>query len=421
VRWLLKENQEVFLSRDKLLKSKSLETSNKINSGLLRIQSIDILRGAVMIIMAIDHVRVYTGIPAGGTTAGVFFGRWITHYCAPSFAFFAGTSAFLYFQKSGNRKDLVKFLLTRGILLVVFELTVIRFFWTFNFEYANYLLAGVIWMLGWCMILFTPFVKLRPVTIGVIGLIMISVQQVFHYVPDIFPSSVQEPVREFWGFFYPSASKNTVLTGKSGLENIYGVSILYVLLPWIGVMMAGYGFGQLLLRDPAYVKRICLRIGISALFLFIIGGSIVILINPSANGNLPFLFKLLGQQKYPPSQLYLLMTLGPMIALVPWTEKAKGWLADALKIVGRVPMFYYILHLLLIHLSAFVVNLLLTGSIHQEWYNTAPLVGIPEDQRWGLPLLYLVWLTDVVILYFICRWYAHYKSSHPERSWLKYL
>ena len=374
-----------------------------------------------MIIMAIDHVRAYSGIPAGSLSPAVFFGRWITHYCAPSFAFFAGTSAFLFFKKSGNKRALVRFLVSRGLLLVVLEMTVIRFFWTFNFDYANYMLAGVIWMLGWCMILLAPFVWLRPATIGVIGLVLIFAQQVFHFVPEIFPSTFQEPVRTIWGFFYPAGSKNAVLTGKSGLENILGVSILYVLIPWIGVMMAGYGFGQLLLRDPAAVRKICLRIGISAILLFIVAGTLMILLNPSGDRDTPFIFKLLGQQKYPPSQLYLLMTLGPVIALVPWAEKAKAGFTNVLTIIGRVPLFYYLLHLLLIHLSAFIVNLVRTGSIHQEWYNTAPLVGIPEDQRWGLSSLYLVWLIDVVILYFACRWYARYKSNHPEKVWLKYL
>jgi uncharacterized membrane protein len=398
-----------------------MEESEKIEIGNSRIQSIDILRGAVMIIMAIDHVRAYTGLPAGSLDASIFLGRWITHYCAPSFAFFAGTSAFLYFQKSGDRGDLIRFLVTRGLLLVVLEMTIIRFFWTFNFNYSDYMLAGVIWMLGWCMILLALFVRLRPGTIGIIGILIICFQQVFHYVPELFPSFMQDSARSIWGFFYPSISKNFILTGKSGLENIYGISILYVLIPWIGVMMAGYAFGEVLLRKSEVVRRICLRIGITAIALYIVAGSAIILIGQSSNDATPFIFKLLGQQKYPPSQLYLLMTLGPVIALIPWAQKMQGWVAYALKIIGRVPMFYYILHLLIIHLSAFVTNLALSGSIHQEWYVTAPLVGVSEQDRWPLPLMYLVWSFDIVVLYFACKWYADYKSSHPEKAWLKYL
>jgi uncharacterized membrane protein len=385
-----------------------------------RIQSVDILRGAVMIVMAIDHVRVYTGHPAGSLDPAVFFGRWITHYCAPTFAFFAGTSAFLYFQKSGSKSELVRFLITRGALLVLFELTIVRFFWTFNFDYAAFTMAGVIWMLGWCMIMFAAFVGLRPVTIGVIGLTIIFFQQVFHYVPDIFPSSMQDAVRSIWGFFYPGVSSTTALTGKGGLQNIFGISILYFLLPWIGVMMAGYAFGQLLLKAPERVKKYCLSIGLSAIAAYLVIGTIVIL-KSSADDQVPFIFKLLGQQKYPPSQLYLLMTLGPLIALVPYAQEAKGWFANALKTIGRVPMFYYIVHLLIIHLSAWMMNFSVTGQIHQEWYDIAPLVSIPEEQRWSLPLMYGVWALDVIVLYFICNWYARYKSEHPNNTWLKYL
>lgn len=386
-----------------------------------RVQSVDLLRGAVMIIMAIDHVRVYSGIPAGGPDPGIFLTRWITHYCAPSFAFFAGTSAFLYFQKTRDKKEVARFLLTRGILLVILEMTAVRFFWTFNMDYTTFNLAGVIWMLGWCMILLAPLIYLNITTLVIAGIAMISFQQLFQYIPALFPESIREQVSMIWGFFYPTGSAGASLSGPSGLKNIFGISILYVLIPWIGVMMTGYGFGQLLVRDAARVKKFCLWIGISAVALFIIGGSVMILLHPTAGGDLPFIFKLLGQQKYPPSQLYLLMTLGPVVALVPWAEKLKGSIANAIRIIGRVPMFYYLMHLLLIHLSAYVVNLILSGNIHQEWYDTAPLVGMAEENRWGLPLLYLVWVIDVTILFFICRWYAQYKSEHPENKWIKYL
>ena len=398
-----------------------METSAKLSH---RIQSVDFLRGAVMIIMAIDHVRVYSGLPAGGPTAGIFFTRWITHYCAPAFVFFAGTSAFLYFSKTKSKSDLVKFLITRGLLLVVLELTVIRFFWMFNFDFANFTFSGVIWALGWCMVLLAAFVPMRASTVGVIGLLIVFFQQVFQYVPSLFPLSMQESVVKFWGVFYPSVwegkSGSSLLSGSSGIPTFLGISIFYVLIPWIGVMMAGYGFGQMLIRSKEEVKKLCLRIGLSCIVVFLIVGSLFILRQPEGNET-PFIFKLLGQQKYPPSQLFLLMTLGPLIALIPWAEQVKGWFAKAIILIGRVPMFYYLLHILLIHLSAYVVNLILSGSIHQEWYETAPFVGIAEEQRWSLPLLYLVWVIDVVILYYICRWYAEYKSNHSEKTWLKYL
>jgi len=390
-----------------------------------RVQSIDLLRGIIMIIMAIDHVRVYSGIPAGGTTVAVFFTRWITHYCVPVFAFFAGSSAFLFYQKTGNKRTLVNFLLTRGLLLVIFEVTICRFLWTFNVDYSNYVATNVIWSLGWSMILLAAFVRFRPLTVGLVGVSIIFGQQLFQFVPNIFSASLHEPLTRTWSFFYPSEVSNrsgaSIFSGAAGLPKVMGIGILYYIIPINGIMMAGYGFGQLLLREAEEVRRVSYRIGAAAIFLFLTIGSAILLSVPQAQDSIPFIFKLLGQQKYPPSQLYVLMTLGPIILFVPWAEKAKGWFADAVRIIGRVPMFYYLLHILLIHLSAFVVNLLIYGNIHQDWYTTAPFVGISEELRWGLPLLYTVWMIDVVILYFACRRYANFKLKHPELRWIKYL
>ena len=389
-----------------------LTAENK--SPLSRLQSIDILRGAVMVLMAIDHVRVYSGQPAGGATAGIFFTRWVTHFCAPAFVFLAGTSAFLYGIKLNNKSKLARFLVTRGLLLVLLELTVIRFFWMFNFNYANFTLAGVIWMLGWCMVLLACFVRLRPAVVGSTGLCITFFQQIFQYVPQLLPEAWRSGFGQFWAFFYPS-----------GLDGFPGIVVLFVLLPWVGVMMAGYGFGTILLMEPVKCRRICYWIGISAITIFIIAGSIYSVLNVASNYQLqeppPFLFRLLNQKKYPPSQLFLLMTLGPLIALFPFAERAKGWLVNVLKLFGRVPMFYYMLHILLIHVSALLVNFLREGAFHQERYSTAPFTEIDEANRWGLPLLYLVYIIDVVILYFACRWYAKYKAAHPEKKWLAYL
>ncbi|CAN5585086.1 DUF1624 domain-containing protein [soil metagenome] len=396
------------------------ETARYKGDNMLRIQSIDLLRGLIMIIMAIDHVRVYSGLPAGGPTTGIFFTRWITHYCAPGFAFFAGTSAFLFFMKTSDIGSLRKFLITRGLLLVVFELTIIRFSWMFNFNYSDFAFTGVIWMLGWCMVLFAAFVRLKPMTLTFIGVAIILGQQAFYYVPFIFPESIRSYIEYVWQVFYPVASTGggAVLSANVGLSEFLGLKVFYVLIPWIGVIMAGYGFGQVLLIDPPRRNRICMRMGLIIIGLFVAVGSVVAL---SSSSDLPFLFKLLGQQKYPPTQLYIMMTLGPLIALVPWAEKVKGKIAEAIVVIGRVPMFYYLLHIPLIHLAAFVVNIILFGAIHQDWYERAPFVTVPEDQRWGLPLLYITWAVLVLVLYIACRWYAAYKFVHPEKKWLQFI
>jgi uncharacterized membrane protein len=374
-----------------------------------RSPSVDILRGAVMVLMAIDHVRVYSGLPAGGNTAGIFFTRWITHFCAPAFAFLAGTSILLYGIALNNKKKLAAYLITRGLFLVVLELTLIRFCWTFNLDLGNFILAGIIWMLGWCMVLMAVLIWLRTVAVAIIGLLIIFLQQLFEYVPRAFPANLRIPFGKFWEFIYPS-----------GIEGPAGISILYVLVPWIGVMAAGYGFGLIVRMDPVKRRRICLWTGLSCIILFIVIGCTVLLRQPTPENAPPFLFRLLNQKKYPASQLFLLMTLGPVIALVPYAEKAKGWLSRVLTIFGRVPMFYYLLHIPLIHISALLVNYLLTGQSHQEWYTTAPYVFlVPDEQKWQLGMLYLVYFIDLIILFFACRWYASYKRQHSERRWMK--
>ncbi|HLZ17180.1 MAG TPA: heparan-alpha-glucosaminide N-acetyltransferase domain-containing protein [Cyclobacteriaceae bacterium] len=377
--------------------------------GSTRVQSVDILRGVIVVLMAADHVRVYSGLPAGGPEPSIFFTRWITHFCAPGFVFLAGTGAFFYGKKLGNTRTLARFLLSRGLLLVFLELTLIRFGWTFNFNYGEFVLAGVIWMLGWCMVILSFLVAMRPVTVGITGLAIVFFQQLFALVPKAMPESLKPSLGGFWEFIY-----------SSGLAPWPWISVLYVLVPWIGVMAAGYGFGTILSTDADTRRKLCLRIGITATLLFIVIGSTLILFRPNPAGP-PFIFRLLAQQKYPASQLFLLMTLGPMIALIPSAEKAKGRVASILTTFGRVPFFYYLLHIPLIHASALIVNYIRDGSLHQEWYTSAPFSFVPQESRWTLSLLYLVFIIDVAILYAACRWYVSYKFSHPSNKILKYI
>jgi len=374
-----------------------------------RLRSLDILRGAVMILMAIDHVRVYSGIPSGGHTPGVFFTRWITHFCVPAFVFLAGTGAFLQGKKPGDKGQLARYLLTRGILLILLELTLIRLAWTFNLDYSNFLLAGVIWMLGCCMILLAVLIWLPIDAIWRIGIMIIVFQDFFAWPPHHFPATWQGPIGRVWEFIYPA-----------GLEPPPGVNILYVIVPWIGVMAAGYGFGLILQREPASRRKWCLITGLSLTALFLVVGTIRLLTHPAPADAPPALFRLLNQTKYPASPLYLLMTLGPLIALLPAAEKAKGWIARILATFGRVPLFYYLLHIPLIHVAALVTNYLRVGNAHGEWYATAPFTWFPDEYHWGLPLLYLVFTIVVILLYFPCRWFANLKAR-SRNKWLRYL
>src|SRR5436309_15746311 len=192
-----------------------------------RVASIDLIRGLVMVLMAIDHVRVYSGLPAGGPTAGIFFTRWVTHFVAPAFIFLAGTSAFFYGRK---HTDLSRFLFIRGVWLVLLELTVIRIAWTFNFDFTNYMLAGVIWVIGWCMILMAALVRLRPKVVGIISALIIALHNL------VMPWLIGHvPLGELWKILYIGFFQGPV----AGTPLL----VLYSIIPLIGVMAAGYWFG----------------------------------------------------------------------------------------------------------------------------------------------------------------------------------
>jgi uncharacterized membrane protein len=375
-----------------------------------RIDAIDVVRGAVMVLMAIDHVRVYAGVPAGGPAPAVFFTRWVTHFCAPAFVFFAGTSAFLHGQRTGDLKRLQRDLVVRGLMLVVLELTLIRFTWTFNLALDKFVLAGVIWMLGWCMVLMALLVRLRPAIVAAIGVAMIFGQQLFAIVPRFWPEAVKQSVGWIWQFVYPAGLP----------EWPPHVAILYVLVPWIGVMAAGYGFGAMVVQEPERRWRWSIRIGLAATAFFLVVGGLSVALNPAPPNAPPALFRLLAQNKYPASQLFLGMTLGPTLALLPLADRARGAIGSILSTFGRVPMFYYLLHIPAIHLAALAVNYLRLGAVHHEWYATAPFASVPPEARWSLPLLYLVFAIVVAVLYLPCRWYARVRASrkHPVLSFL---
>jgi uncharacterized membrane protein len=371
-----------------------------------RITGIDVVRGTVMVLMAIDHVRVYSGVPAGGASPGVFFTRWVTHFCAPVFVFLAGTSAYLYGRRIGNRAALARFLVSRGLLLVLLELTVIRASWTFGFDYSSFLLAGVIWMIGWCMVLLATLVWLPAPAVGGLGIAVIVFQSLFGLAGRTLPAAM----RSWWELIYPNGAE--LVLGANGPH----VTVLYSIVPWIGVIAAGYGFATILEGEPRQRQHWCLAMGLAAITLFVVlAGEKLGL--PS---DMPTWWRLLNQQKYPASVPFLLMTLGPAIALLPFADRIPGPIGRALATFGRVPFFYYLLHIPLIHAIALIVWRLRGTGIDNTPFRTAPYVQIADGQRWELWLLYLVWAIVVAILFVACRSYAALKarSSSP---WLRYL
>lgn len=371
-----------------------------------RIASLDLVRGVVMVLMAIDHVRVYSGVPAGGPTPGIFFTRWVTHFCAPAFVFLAGTGAYLLGQKLHDRRALARFLATRGLLLVALELTVLHVAWTFTFDFTH-LLAGVIWMLGWCMVLLAALVQLPATAVGIIGLALIFGQNLLTPLAAAMPQSTQW----LWQFLYTGGEVK--VAGST-------LSILYVLVPWIGVMAAGYGFGTIVTREAGQRRRFELVIGLSATVLFVAIAGALVATHPAGAGAPPALLRMLNQNKYPASVLYLTMTLGPTIALLPLAERARGWFAAAITTFGRVPMFYYLLHIPTIHAVSLLAWYLRDGNLGAARFDYAPYVSIPPADRWSLGLLYLVFAICVSLLYPVCRWYAARKGSAPMR-WMRYV
>lgn len=391
-----------------------------------RIASIDLIRGAAMILMAIDHVRVYSGIRAGGPTPAVFFTRWITHFCAPAFVFLAGTSIFFYSRKHA---DVSRFLIVRGLWLIFLEFTFLRVAWTFNFDFRHYEMAGVIWVIGCCMILMAGLVKLPLPVVGTIGVVIIATHNMMDsHMGKLLEGLDGNRLAGLWKIFYVGFFAGPIQFGPNGPNLI----VLYSIIPWIGVMAAGYAFAKILTLEPARRNRICLAIGLSAIGLFLLLRGFNLYGDPrpwhaAAQGRngmppMPAWLSFLNTSKYPASLLFLLMTLGPIIALIPLLEGVRGSLVDRISMFGRVPFFFYMLHIPLIHAIALIGSKIRLGYVSPWLFANHPM-GNPEPPDgyvWSLPLLYLVWGIAILLLYFACRWFADFKSKRND-AWLKYL
>jgi uncharacterized membrane protein len=434
-------------------------SADRMAAAQRRVVSIDIVRGVVMLLMAIDHVRVYSGQPAGGPTPGIFFTRWITHFVAPAFVFLAGTSAYLYGQRVGDTRKLARFLLTRGLWLVLLELTVLRVGWTFNFDFAHYLLAGVIWMIGWCMVLMSAIVFLPRVVIGVGSVAMIVGHNITDFFPALAPALRQSSAAWLWKILYLGGG---VQLGAHGPPLI----VLFVIVPWIGVMAAGYAFGPVMRASPERRRSVCLRLGLAmtAAFILLRGADVygdprhwrraaapppasqtARAAQPTAapatapatapagaparrppnaapRPQMPKPLAFLNTAKYPASLSFLLMTLGPMFVLLALVDGASGRAARVLETFGRVPFLYYILHIPLIHAAACVVSVIREGAVNPWLFTNHPMANppAPPGYTWSLPLLYLVWAIVVVVLYAPCRWFARVRAESGI-GWLRYL
>jgi uncharacterized membrane protein len=387
-----------------------------------RIESIDLLRGLVMIIMALDHVRDYFHADAflfdptdmTKTSVPLFFTRWITHFCAPVFIFLAGTSAHMVGARKG-KKELSMFLIKRGLWLVLLELTIINFAWFFNVQFSLVTLF-VIWALGIGMIVLAGVIHLPFKAIFGIGALMVLAHNMLdnvHVPGEGIDSILWSAVHEFDGFQIT--------------DSIF-LFIGYPLIPWVGVMMLGYCFG--IFYDPSYPaasrKKIILRLGVGALVLFVVLRLINSYGDPrpwEIQPNPVFTFlSFINVTKYPPSLFYLLITLGPALVLLAVSENYTGALSQRIKVLGRVPMFYYLLHLYLIHLLAMAAAVI-TGyepsdMVFNTWVTNSPAL---KGYGFSLGVVYVVWIGVVVTLYPLCEWYDRYKIAQRSKWWLSYL
>jgi len=386
-----------------------------------RIESIDLLRGVVMIIMAVDHVRdyfhydafMYSPTDLSRTNAGLFFTRFITHYCAPVFVFLAGTSSYLYGLKR-RKSELSFFLLTRGVWLVLIEIFAVGLFRTFNLAYTFSSLQ-VIWAIGLSMMALSAIIYMNRALILLTGLLLV----VGHNALDAVHVQGNSLPAFLWSILHDE---------KHFTFGRYLVYVHYPVLPWLGVMILGYYLGSLYVPDydPRQRKRILRLLGVGALGLFVIlrldnwyGDAA----HWSVQKNAVFsLLSFLNVTKYPPSLLYLLITLGPALILLATMEKPLNSLTRKIVTFGRVPMFYYLAHILLIHILA-ALAALITGHSGMGILNGA-VNSIPELKGYGFGLatVYVVWIAIVLLLYPLCKWFEGYKRRHQsEYWWLSYL
>ncbi len=387
-----------------------------------RIVSVDLLRGLVMVVMALDHTRDFVHAEAmafrpedlAQTTPAIFFTRWITHFCAPVFMFSAGLGAWFGLERGGTTAGLSRFLATRGLWLVVLEVTAVRFGFFFGLA-DNLWILLVFWALGLSMIVLAglihlPFKAVLGISLGLI---------VLHHLFDGVQAASFGASAWLWRIVHEPgllmAGPPTVVVG-------------YPLVPWVGVMAAGFCFGRVY-RLPADARlKLLIRLGLALTAAFVAIRFVNLYGDPVAwTGQRTAVYTLLSflnTAKYPPSLLFLLMTLGPAIVLLGWLDSARPEERNPFLVFGRVPLFYFVVHLPLIHLLAVGLTWLRYGAASFLW-TPPPTLGtardvFPADYGWSLGVTYLVWIAVVAILYPACLWFARLKARHPA-WWLRYL
>ena len=389
-----------------------------------RIQSVDALRGAIMMLMAIDHIRDYVARSAmqflptdlTRTTAAIFLTRWITHFCAPVFMLTAGLGAFFWMSRGRRSKgELSRFLITRGLWLIFLELTVLRLILLSQISvHGSPLILMILWAIGLSMIALAGLIYLPLPLLAGLSIAIISLHNLLDGV------SADRFGRAAW--LWDILHQQDVLT-------FLGVkfAIAYPVLPWIGVIASGYCLGTVFSWDAKRRQRFLMRLGFALTVAFIVVRDINIYGDPTPwsrqSSSLFTILSFINTTKYPPSLDFLLMTLGPALAILGWLERFHFSLNNPLIVFGRVPFFYYGAHLLVAHLLAIAMNFLRYGPT-SFLLLAPPSMGSPSElfpPDYGFPLwtVYAVWVVVLLLLYPACRWFARLKQRRND-WWLSY-
>lgn len=394
---------------------------NTLTVNRFRIQSVDLLRGLVMIIMALDHTRDFfhaqamTEDPLNPTTTTplLYFTRWITHFCAPTFVFLAGTSGYLQSLRK-SKKELSLFLIKRGFWLILLEVTLITFSFSFDIHFTVIGLQ-TIWSIGISMIILGLFIWLPFPVILICGLVIVF----GHNLLDFYEKDKQD-VSVLYSLLHRP--------GMFHLWNNHNVLAFYPFLPWAGLMLLGYCFGKLLYNTEGLQrKKVLAGLGLAIIAFFIIVRISDVYGDPDVLNNndkpLSSLYSFLEVAKYPPSLLFMCMTIGPSILFLAFFDKARGAVVKLISVYGRVPFFYYIIHFYLLHTIAMLVFFVRGHSFEEGTKRAADIIPnfLVPGEGVSLGMVYLIWITVVASLYPVCKWYDNYKTSHKEKWWLSYL
>ncbi|PSL43818.1 putative membrane protein [Chitinophaga niastensis] len=387
-----------------------------------RIVSIDILRGIVMIVMALDHTRDYfhktviaDPLDPATTTVWLYFTRWITHFCAPTFVLLSGMSAYLAAQ---NRTKPVAslFLIKRGLWLVLMEITIVTLGITFNPSYS-FILLQVIWAIGWSMVVLGVLSRISFNTVLIAGLILFF----GHNLLDAMPLPASGAANIWWKVLFTSQFTPVPIDANHTAGDFYAI------FPWTGIMLLGYCLGYFFRKDadPEKRKRILAYTGASLIVLFIVLRFINSYGNPQPwelqrNFGRDIL-AFLNTSKYPPSLQFASMTIGPALLAMAFMEHVKGAWARIASVYGSVPFFYYILHFYMLH-CLLVIVFFASGHTMQQAYSPNSILGFrPDDFGYGLPVVYGIWLLTVATLYAPCKWFAAWKKARRGYWWLSYV